>query len=342
MKGTDVGVQEKEAKLINELQRFTYVEGESIESYYRCFAKLMNDLDRNQLTPKNIACNLKNHNGNFVAARAENNGMGTMKIRLDLFVDYSWPKVRESAFAKPHHMIAPGSFGYSLEESYGSNDMVYNYYLEEARKKTQERNRNFKPKEMHYARTHNTLHDYKPKPRSNNQTSRNWPASKSSDVTLKDVQKAEHSRNSRSYLDSKHFVCSRCQKCVFNANHDACVTTFLKEVNSYAKVQSHKTRNSNKLVEQKIHTHKPIRWKPTGRVFKTVVLRWVPTENIFASCTSKVVSEPTHGSNVDIFKIYKCRQTLDLSAGTSINVQKEQSIDLSVVDSKLMKENDDV
>ncbi|GKE12148.1 hypothetical protein Tco_1415699 [Tanacetum coccineum] len=59
MKGTDIGVQEKEAKLLNELERFTSTEGESIESYYHRFAKLMNDLDRNQLTPKKIACNLK-------------------------------------------------------------------------------------------------------------------------------------------------------------------------------------------------------------------------------------------------------------------------------------------
>ncbi|GJV73990.1 hypothetical protein Tco_1493985 [Tanacetum coccineum] len=255
----------------------------------------------------------------------------------DLVVDCSWPKVREFAFAKPHHMIAPGSSRYSPEESCGSNDMVHNYYLEEARKKTQARNRNFKPRETPSASTHNTPHDCKPKPRSNNQTSRNWPASKSSDVTLKAVQKAEHSRNSRSYSDSKHFVCSRCQKCVFNANHDACVTKFPKKVNSSAKVQSHKTRNSNKPVEQKIHTQKP---KPTGRIFKTVGLRWVPTRNIFASCTSKVDSEPTHGSNVDIFKIHECKQTLDLSAGTSINVQKEQSIDLSVGASyNVMKEN---
>ncbi|GJR87977.1 hypothetical protein Tco_0211988 [Tanacetum coccineum] len=42
------------------------------------------------------------------------------------------PKERESAVAKPHHMIAPGSSRYS------SNDMVHNHYLEEAKKKTQE------------------------------------------------------------------------------------------------------------------------------------------------------------------------------------------------------------
>ncbi|GKA18778.1 putative reverse transcriptase domain-containing protein [Tanacetum coccineum] len=35
-----------------------------------------------------------------------------------------------------------------LLEPYGSNDMAHNYYLEEARKKTQDINRNLKPKEM--------------------------------------------------------------------------------------------------------------------------------------------------------------------------------------------------
>ncbi|GKC97620.1 hypothetical protein Tco_1167895 [Tanacetum coccineum] len=109
-----------------------------------------------------------------------------------------WPKVRESAFAKTHHVIAPGLSRNSPEEAYGLNDMIHNYYQEEARKKTQERHRNFKPRKMPYARTHNTPNDCKPNPRRNNQTSRNWPTSKSSDVTLKSVKKAEHSRNSRS------------------------------------------------------------------------------------------------------------------------------------------------
>ncbi|GKC55895.1 hypothetical protein Tco_1083493 [Tanacetum coccineum] len=49
----------------------------------------------------------------------------------------------------------------------------------------------------------------------------------------------------------------------------------------------------------------------------------------FDSCTSKVDSKPSHSSNVDITKIHKCKQTLDLSAGTLINVQKKESIDLS-------------
>ncbi|GJT72344.1 putative reverse transcriptase domain-containing protein [Tanacetum coccineum] len=35
-----------------------------------------------------------------------------------------------------------------------------------------------------------------------------------------------------------------------------------------------------------------LRWKPTGKIFKTVGLRWVPTGKIFASSTNKVDSEP--------------------------------------------------
>ncbi|GKG21227.1 hypothetical protein Tco_0383822, partial [Tanacetum coccineum] len=66
-----------------------------------------------------------------------------------------------------------------------------------------------------------------------------------------------------------------------------------------------------------------------GRIFKSIGLRWIPTGKLFDSCTSKVDSEPPYGSNVDIPNIHECKQTLDVSAGTSINVQKEQSFDLS-------------
>nr|GEY34574.1 hypothetical protein [Tanacetum cinerariifolium] len=59
MKGSDIGIQEKKAKLFNQWERFTSNEGESIESYYHCFLKLMNDLKRNKHFPEKIASNLK-------------------------------------------------------------------------------------------------------------------------------------------------------------------------------------------------------------------------------------------------------------------------------------------
>ncbi|GKA15663.1 hypothetical protein Tco_0695410 [Tanacetum coccineum] len=62
-------------------------------------------------------------------------------------------------------------------------------------------------------------------------------------------------------------VCATCGKCVFNANHDACVTEFLNKVNSRAKVPSHKTTSKNKLVEQISVAKKPERHIPTGHRF---------------------------------------------------------------------------
>nr|GEW79051.1 hypothetical protein [Tanacetum cinerariifolium] len=59
MKGSDIGIQEKKAKLFNEWERFTSNEGESIESYYHRFLKLMNDLKRNKHFLEKMASNLK-------------------------------------------------------------------------------------------------------------------------------------------------------------------------------------------------------------------------------------------------------------------------------------------
>ncbi|GJY79036.1 hypothetical protein Tco_0484837 [Tanacetum coccineum] len=72
-----------------------------------------------------------------------------------------------------------------------------------------------------------------------------------------------------------------------------------------------------------------LRWKPTGRISKTVGLRWVPTGKIFTSSTTTVDSEPPHGSNTYITNLPECIQTVDSSAGTSINIQVEQNLDLS-------------
>ncbi|GJS12630.1 hypothetical protein Tco_0407102 [Tanacetum coccineum] len=81
---------------------------------------------------------------------------------------------------KPKHVIASGSSRNSSKESYGSNDMAHNYYLEEAKKKTQDKNMNLKPSVMHTTNLQNTTNGSKPKPRSNNQTSRSLSVSKSS------------------------------------------------------------------------------------------------------------------------------------------------------------------
>ncbi|GKA70064.1 retrovirus-related pol polyprotein from transposon TNT 1-94 [Tanacetum coccineum] len=89
MKGSDIGIQEKMAKLFNEWERFTSTDGESIESYYHRFSKLMNDFKRKKTFSKKnvgnqngiivvsgIANQNPNRNGNVVAARTEGNSNG--------------------------------------------------------------------------------------------------------------------------------------------------------------------------------------------------------------------------------------------------------------------------
>ncbi|GJZ19069.1 hypothetical protein Tco_0555659 [Tanacetum coccineum] len=68
-----------------------------------------------------------------------------------------------------------------------------------------------------------------------------------------------------------------------------------------------------------------LRWKPTGKIFKTVGLRWVPTGKIFTFSTTKVDSEPKNGSNDDITNQYECKKTLDVSAGT-LNIHAGTSL----------------
>ncbi|GJZ98028.1 putative reverse transcriptase domain-containing protein [Tanacetum coccineum] len=57
-----------------------------------------------------------------------------------------------------------------------------------------------------------------------------------------------------------------------------------------------------------------VRWQPKCIFFKTDGLMWVPTGKLFASSTTKVISEPPHSSNADISNPHESIQTLSISA----------------------------
>ncbi|GJV70899.1 hypothetical protein Tco_1490894 [Tanacetum coccineum] len=94
------------------------------------------------------------------------------------------PVERESVSAKPHYVIASSEYRHTSKNMsrskprFSSNDMVHNHYIEEAKKKTQERIMNSKLSVMP-SRPQSTTSGSKPKPRSDNQTSRSLPVSKS-------------------------------------------------------------------------------------------------------------------------------------------------------------------
>nr|GEV77350.1 retrovirus-related Pol polyprotein from transposon TNT 1-94 [Tanacetum cinerariifolium] len=202
---------------------------------------------------------------------------------------YYLPKEREAASAKPHRMIAPSNPRISLKNMtrFSSNDMVHNHYLEEAKTRTQERSRNSEPSLLPSTRSQSTTNGSKPMPRRNTQMSRIWPASKNSFVMIKTVPIAEHPRNSK---------------------NDSCVTKFLKEVNSRAKVPSNKTLKRNKPIEQISVHNKQIRRILTGHRFsiqkisfaqkKTITprscLRWKPTGSNPSTNVQSTLAPSTH------------------------------------------------
>nr|GEW23085.1 hypothetical protein [Tanacetum cinerariifolium] len=74
--------------------------------------------------------------------------------------------------------------------------------------------------------------------------------------------------------------------------------------------------NKFSVVDEKPNTPRScLRWKSTGRIFKTTGLRCIPTGKMFIDCTTKVDSKPLNGSNDDITNPYECDQTLNVSTG---------------------------
>ncbi|GJQ92533.1 hypothetical protein Tco_0003672 [Tanacetum coccineum] len=113
----------------------------------------------------------------------------------------------------------------SPRESVGSNDIVHNYYLEEAKKKAQlqkDKALNTKPSVQQSVRLPNTANGNKPKPSNFNQQPRNWPPSMSSRISNRTVNIEEPHRNQKTFLKSKYLACPTCKKCIYSANHDEC------------------------------------------------------------------------------------------------------------------------
>ncbi|GKC48348.1 hypothetical protein Tco_1066070, partial [Tanacetum coccineum] len=79
--------EKKDIKLFNEWEKFKSTDGESIESYYHCFSKLMHDFSREKHFPVKIASNLKFLNN---LQPESNRSVTTVHQTKDLYqVDYT-------------------------------------------------------------------------------------------------------------------------------------------------------------------------------------------------------------------------------------------------------------
>ncbi|GJS61069.1 hypothetical protein Tco_0655853 [Tanacetum coccineum] len=211
--------------------------------------------------------------------------------------------ISKSTFAKPYDVNAPSpsrnspkhvSFQ-SPKEYVGSNDMVHNYYLEEAKKKAQlqkEKALNTKPSMQQYARLPNTAN--------------------------------EPHRTSKAFLKVNDLACSKCTKCIFQwPNYDEwhLQISFQRYIPvpllSKNDTQSHKTTKRYMPIEKKYDSKKHDRhipigqkfspnkssavylkttpprsgltWKPTSRIFTKVGLKWIPIRKSVDNATTQMI-----------------------------------------------------
>ncbi|GJX27921.1 hypothetical protein Tco_0236000, partial [Tanacetum coccineum] len=174
----------------------------------------------------------------------------------------------KSSFAKPYDVNAPGpsrnspnhvSFQ-SPRESVGSNDMVHNYYLEEAKKKAQlqkDKALNTKPSVQQSARLPNIDNGNKPKPKNFNQQPRNWPPSMSS-----------RKKDAQSHKTTKRYM--PVEKTCDSKKHD-------RQILIGQKFSPNKSSN---VYLKTTPPRSGLTWKPTGRNFTQVGLKWIPIRKL--------------------------------------------------------------
>ncbi|GJU62633.1 hypothetical protein Tco_1244468 [Tanacetum coccineum] len=178
----------------------------------------------------------------------------------------------------------------------------------------------------------------------------NWPPSMSCRVSNRAVNIAEPPKNSKPFLKSKDLACPTCKKCIYTANHDACILKYLSEVNSLPSTQnkdsqSHKTTKRYIPVEKKsnsknlgkqipigqrfspnkssgvyVKTTPPrsgLTWKPMGRIFTYVGLRWIPTRKSIETCINTNDSVLPLGKETCTPNTLICANSSPLRAGGS-------------------------
>ncbi|GJQ89584.1 retrovirus-related pol polyprotein from transposon TNT 1-94 [Tanacetum coccineum] len=106
--------------------------------------------------------------------------------------------------------------------------------------------------------------------------------------SLKTTNRVDSSISSkRTVINSNsHSVCQTCNKCLFSANHDMCVVTYLHSVNASPNVKN-VVRHVKQVWKPKQVTQvwkpKHIKqiWKPTGKTLNNVGYQWRPTGRTF-------------------------------------------------------------
>ncbi|GJX88647.1 hypothetical protein Tco_0340661 [Tanacetum coccineum] len=149
------------AALKNELRKSS---GNSVDTKFAKPSAIYGKIAYNRLRTNQLLDNQMRLNLNAFKSERPKFSKSRFASQVDVKNDFSkpvtphyWPKVREPA--KPHHVIASSESRNSSKNMprFSSNDMVHNHYLEKAKKKTHERDKNSKTSVMLSARLQTLL-----------------------------------------------------------------------------------------------------------------------------------------------------------------------------------------
>ncbi|GJU32824.1 ribonuclease H-like domain-containing protein [Tanacetum coccineum] len=240
------------------------------------------------------------------------------KLNKDLVKPYDYTKQNSLYEIKPPtwEYLDQLAHANEVQKKMCSNDMVHNYYLEEAKNKAQlqkDKALNTKPSVQRSARLPNTANGNKPKPRNYNQQPRNWPPSMSSHVSNRTINITKPPRNQKPFLKSKDLACPTCKKCICSENHDECILKYLFKIPIGQKFSPKK---SSVVYLKTPPPRFGLTWNPTGRIFTYVGLRWIPIKRSIDTCfnmndSASALGTETHNPNTVI-----CANSLSLSAVT--------------------------
>ncbi|GJZ62518.1 retrovirus-related pol polyprotein from transposon TNT 1-94 [Tanacetum coccineum] len=106
--------------------------------------------------------------------------------------------------------------------------------------------------------------------------------------SLKTTNLVDYSISSkRTVINSNsHSVCQTCNKCLFSADHDMCVVTYLHSVNASPNVKNDvrhvkQVWKPNQVTQVWKPKHIKQIWKPTGKTLNNVGYQWRPTGRTF-------------------------------------------------------------
>ncbi|GJX55316.1 retrovirus-related pol polyprotein from transposon TNT 1-94 [Tanacetum coccineum] len=339
--GESLNIQDVKTNLFWEFGKFTSRDGESMESYYSRFYKLMNELTRNNLQVTTMQVNvqflqqLQPEWSRFVTLVKQSEKIDTISYHRLFDILKQFQKevndIRAERIAKSANPLAL----LAAAQPYSDN-----YYQAPKPQRTNTTSSSTRPSASTRHKGKEIAKPVTPQSESvSEEDSDPEQAQRDKDMQIfwqllaKNKTEDATPRTTRHHKE-KMMMCKQAEQGVQLQAEQADWLEDTDEEIDEQELEAHYSfmaKIQEVLPEESSSTDQPLEQVDQNAVecVDERAALWIPIGKLFNSCTGKVDSEPTHVSIVDIPHIHASKQTLGLSAGISFNGQKQQRIDLN-------------